>query len=287
MRSARLQALIDGKPSQSLPLTDRGFQYGDGLFETIAVQDGKPLLWERHMQRLQAGCIKLLLPAPDPELLWQEARALIPPQASGTLKLIYTAGSSARGYGRPHTVRPRRMLWLSPPTEHPVAHWLRGINIGYCSLRLQPQGIFVGLKHLNRLEQVLARREVDGRALDEGLLLNQASEVIEAVACNVFAVLDGTLVTPPLVEEGIHGVMRDHILEIAQAQALIVEQQTLTPQQLAAADEIFLTNSLIGLWPVRLLEGRSYDTGPVGRRLLRELIDTNVFLVPAGLREDA
>lgn len=287
MPSVGLQALIDGQPAQSVPLTDRGFQYGDGLFETIAVVDGLPLLWERHMQRLLSSCVRLQLPAPDPALLLEEALSLSQGVACGVLKLVYTSGSATRGYGRPETLLPRRILWLHPAPAYPLTHWQEGVVIGYCALRMQPQGVFAGLKHLSRLEQVLARREVDGRGLEEGLLLDPSGQVVEAVACNVFAVFGDLLVTPPLVEAGVRGVMREHILAIADSNGLPVAQQPLEPRQLAVADEIFLTNSLIGLWPVQLLEGHRYGPGPIGSGLLQTLIETNAFLVPAGLKNDA
>ncbi len=286
MPSADPTALIDGRPAAVVPLTDRGLQYGDGLFETIAVLDGEPLLWERHMQRLAAGCARLLLPAPDPAILLEEARSLSADTASGVLKLIYTAGSSQRGYARPQLLQPRRILVLSPPPDHPWRYWREGVDIGYCSLRLQPQGMFAGLKHLARLEQVLARREVDGRGLVEGLLLDRDGCVVEAVACNVFAVCDGMLLTPPLDDAGVRGVMRDYVLELAQELGIPVAQRPLMPGQLAAAEEIFLTNSLIGLWPVRTLEGRHYGRGPVAARLLARLIAAKAFLIPAGLNND-
>lgn len=287
MPSVDLRALIDGQPGQSLPLTDRGFQYGDGLFETIAVKDGLPLLWGRHMQRLQESSARLLLPPPDPALLLQEATQLLQKVGNGVLKLVYTAGCAARGYGRPQLLEPRRILWFTPAPVYPLSHWREGVDIGYCALRLQPQGIFAGLKHLNRLEQVLARREVDGRGLDEGLLLDQNGQVVEAVASNLFAVFDGTLVTPPLVEAGVRGVMREQILELAQEVELPVEQRALEPKQLALADEIFLSNSLIGLWPVRTLEGRHYGPGALARLLLRRLAQTNAFVAPVGLNNYA
>jgi 4-amino-4-deoxychorismate lyase len=275
--------LINGRRRRLLPPTDRGLQYGDGLFETIAVRNGLPLLWERHLARLQRGSERLMLPPPDPAQLQAEARQLLGGLSRGVLKLIYTAGESQRGYARPAQPRPTRILIASPAPEYPGSRWQQGIDIGYCAIRLMPQGPFGGLKHLGRLEQVLARREVDGRGLAEGLLLNAAGEVIEATASNVFAVIDGRLLTPPITGAGVRGVMRDHILELARALAIPVAERPLDPVALDGAEELFLTNSLIGLWPVRSLEGRRYECGAVGRRLLRSLVESAACLAPSGV----
>lgn len=277
------QALVDGRRQDSLSLADRGFQYGDGLFETIAVLGGRPALWERHMQRLLLGCQRLLLPLPDTATLLDEALSLTAGQARAVLKLVYTAGVGGRGYPRPEPVKPSRILWCVSAPSYPAAHWRDGIDAGYCALRLMPQGVFAGVKHLGRLEQVLARRELDGRALTEGLMLDQAGRVVEGVASNVFAVFDNVLATPPITDCGIRGVMREHLVDLAAVLGIKVEERPLDPSMLDEADEIFLTNSLIGLWPIRLLEGRSYVRGPIGRYLLQTLIESGVCLAPSNV----
>lgn len=273
-------ALVNGRHQQALNLTDRSIHYGDGLFETIAVLDGQPALWDAHMRRLHSGCERLLLPPPDLLQLLEEATKLTAGQSRAVLKLIYSAGDSARGYSRTDPVEPARILLRLPAPEHPNAYWSAGVTVGYCAQRLMPQGALAGIKHLNRLEQVVARRELDGRRLVEGLMLDQDGYVIEGVASNLFAVFDGLMLTPPIVETGVRGIMRDHIVELAGRIGIRVEERSLTPMMLDEADELLLTNSLIGLWPIASLEGRHYPPGAVGRSILQVLQKAKSCLAP-------
>lgn len=287
MSSAAPGVLINGKPRRRLPVTDRGLQYGDGLFETIAIVKGRPALWDQHIRRLQLGCERLLLPLPDRDQLAHEALSLTEGVDRGVLKITYTAGEGQRGYSRPDPLRPIRILQCLQAPAFPDDFWHSGIDIGYCALRLTGQGPICGIKHLGRIEQVLARREVDGRGLSEGLMLTESGEVVEGTATNLFAVKDGRLLTPPIVTAGVRGVMRDYMLELAVAAGVEVEERALDPLALDAADELFLTNSLIGLWPVRSLERRRYSCGPVGRRLLSTLATKGVCLCPSDVDFDA
>lgn len=275
-----IEALVDGQRQQSLTLADRGLHYGDGLFETVAVVAGRPALWQRHIDRLLWGCERLLLPPPDLALLHEEALSLAAGHTRAVLKIIYTAGSGRRGYARPDPLSPRRILLRLPAPAFPTAYWRDGVDAGYCALRLTPQGPLAGIKHLGRIEQVLARREVDGRGLVEGLMLNQAGEVVEGVASNLFAVFDGQLLTPPITDCGVRGVMRDHVMALAEDAGLAVAERALDPVMLDEADELFLSNSLIGLWPIRNLEGRHRHPGPVVRRLQRMLTGSGSCLAP-------
>lgn len=275
-----IDALVNGLSRRSLSLADRSVHYGDGLFETIAIVDGQPALWNEHMQRLSKGCEQLLLPPPDPAQLLEEAMELVAGQSRAVLKIIYSAGESARGYSRPDSPTPSRILLRMPVPGYPEDNWRSGVASGYCALRLMPQGPFAGIKHLNRLEQVLARRELDGRRLAEGLMMDQEGHVVEGVASNLFAVFGDRVLTPPIIESGVRGVMRDHVLELAGALDIRVEEQLLTPLMLDEADEIFLTNSVIGLWPIASLEGRRYLPGPVSRHILQVLLETKSCLAP-------
>jgi 4-amino-4-deoxychorismate lyase len=252
-------ALIDGVPADAIPVADRGLQYGDGLFETIAVVNGDPCLWGRHLARLRAGCARLAIPPPPDDQLTTEALRLTRGIDRAVLKVIVTRGDGGRGYRPAVTPKPRRILGLGPWPSHPDAWATQGVRVRYCRTRLSHQPLLAGLKHLNRLEQVLARAEWDDPAVPEGLMLDSDGLVVEGTQSNVFAVAGGRLLTPLLDQCGVAGVVRDLVLAQARALGLAVVEAALEPALIEAADALFLTSSLIGIWPVRELAGVSFD----------------------------
>jgi 4-amino-4-deoxychorismate lyase len=266
-RSPSPVALIDGVPADTIPVADRGLHYGDGLFETIAVVDGSPCLWERHLSRLRAGCARLAFPPPDEDRLATEARGLARGVERGVLKLILTRGEGGRGYRPPSPVRPRRILRMSPWPAHPADWESHGVRVRYCATRLGHQPLLAGLKHLNRLEQVIARAEWTDSDIAEGLMLDLGGQVVEGTQTNLFALVEGRLVTPPLDRCGVAGVVRALVLELAPAVGLPVAEEPQEPDRLATADALFLTSSLIGLWPVRQLGGVAFDPSRVPAEL--------------------
>jgi 4-amino-4-deoxychorismate lyase len=259
--------LIDGAPSTTVPAIDRGLQYGDGLFETIAVVAGAPCLWNRHLARLRAGCARLAIPPPAEEQLVEDVRRLTRGVDRAVLKLIVTRGDGGRGYRPPAAPRPRRIVGLSPWPDHPGAWASAGVRVRYCATRLGHQPRLAGLKHLNRLEQVLARAEWDEPDIAEGLMLDLEGRVVEGTQANLFVWRDGRLLTPALDQCGVAGVVRGLTIDTARRLGIAVVEAGVTPGDLAQADAVFLTSSLAGLWPVRELAGRPLDP----ERLPREL----------------
>lgn len=265
---------VDGQPADHLPLSDRGLAYGDGLFETIAVRNGRMALLERHLARAAEGCQRLRI-ALDSDLLQRELQAFAAELGEGVLKLILTRGDGLRGYAAPQQP-PRRILLGNPPSAWPAAHREQGVRLFPCQTRLAHQPLLAGLKHLNRLEQVLARSEWQTADCAEGLMRDQAGNVIEGVFSNLFIVQDQRLLTPALDLCGVAGVMRGEILQRATAAGIDCRIQTLSLEQLLAADEVFLCNSLYGIWPVVALEARYWQPGPLTRRLqgcIADLLD--------------
>ena len=260
---------IDGVASDHLPADDRGLQFGDGLFETIAVVDHQPRLLERHLARLHRDAEAMGLPAPDSLLIGDEARALAAQGAGcGVLKIIWTAGSGGRGYARPATPQPRRLLSLHSAPTHSVCHWQDGVSATLCHTRLGHQPALAGIKHLNRLEQVLARCEWATAGAQEGIMLDQEGLVVEGSMSNLFAVRDGAVITPPLNAAGIAGVMREAIISRLAEPGQAVVQEPLSLEGLASSDEVFLCNSVNGVWPVRELQGHGrWAVGPLTRSL--------------------
>jgi 4-amino-4-deoxychorismate lyase len=266
---------IDGRPADSLPVTDRGLAYGDGVFETIAVVSGRPVLLDRHLQRLASGCNRLAI-AQDPTLIHQELLAFAALLGDGVMKLIVTRGDSLRGYAPAPQAQPRRILQGSPAAAYPPAHAEQGVQLFECLTRLAEQPLLAGLKHLNRLEQVLARSEWQDSAFAEGLMRDTSGRLIEGVYSNLFLVKRGVLLTPDLSRCGVAGVMRAELLAQAQTLGIATEVRDLHMADLEQADEVFLCNSVYGVWPVRSFARLNWSSGPLTRKLqgiARALLD--------------
>jgi len=259
--------LIDGKDTDLIAADDRGLLYGDGLFETIAVRDGVPQLWSPHMMRLDRDCARLGITPPAQELLQSEAQALCAASGRAVLKIIITRGSGGRGYRPSSQNIPRRILSLHPWPDYPAQFWQQGVVVRLCDTRLGENPRLAGIKHLNRLEQVLARAEWDDAAIAEGLMLDSDDNLIEGTMSNVFLVRDGRLQTPALERCGVAGVMRGHVAAQAAQAGIPCEVLRLGVDDVQAADEVFVCNSVIGIWPVRRFLAREFVPGPLTRRL--------------------
>lgn len=259
--------LVNGHATEQISVHDRGLQYGDGVFETLAVRDGRPLLWERHMERLARGCERLAIPIPDRVQLRTEALSVCGETPRAVLKIIITRGSGARSYRVIQPLSATRILSLYPWPDAIDSCAAEGVAVRVCSTRLSDNIQLAGIKHLNRLEQVLARNEWDGAEIAEGLMLDRAGRVIEGTMSNLFIVQENELATPDLSAAGVAGIMRGLILELAAEMAIRVQVKLLTLEDVMAAREIFLCNSIIGLWPVRRLGEVAYPIGAVTRHL--------------------
>lgn len=259
-------AWIDGQPASTIGLADRGLAYGDGLFETMRVEQGRVAWLEQHMQRLQDGCRRLRIPL-DAGLLTEEIRAFATELQQGVCKLVLTRGDGQRGYALPQPATPRRILQGAPLPQWPAVHAQQGVHLYPCQTRLAIQPLLAGLKHLNRLEQVMARAEWQDAAYAEGMMLDTAGRIIEGVFSNLFFVRDGILLTPDLSGSGVAGIMRGRLLQLAGQLGLAVQEVDLYPEQLDRMSEVFTCNSLYGIWPVLGYAGYRWPAGPVTRRL--------------------
>ena len=255
--------LINGVPGDQVSIHDRGLQYGDGVFRTLRIHNGHPLHWPRHYHKLQQDCAALRLPCPEAGLLLDELQHLAVQQPDAAAKIIITRGKGVRGYAPPEHPVPTRIVSLAPPPSYPADYYMQGIRLHVCDLRLAHQPRLAGIKHLNRLENVLATAEWGDAGAAEGLLLDVAGNVIEGTRCNLFMVLGGELVTPDLSNCGVAGVQRERVMEWAAANGVPCRVGQFGLAELRAADEAFLVNSIIGLWPVRELQGRSWSMHPV------------------------
>jgi 4-amino-4-deoxychorismate lyase len=266
--------LVNGRESDVLPVTDRGLQYGDGLFETIAVMHGRPRHWMRHLHRLVEGCRRLELPVPDADQLQAELQRVSGDHPQRVVKILITRGTGLRGYRHPHSTSATRIVQAHPWPAWPEAAWKQGVAVRWCQTRLARQPRLAGLKHLNRLEQILARAEwQDDYA--EGLMCDSEGLVIEGTMSNLFLVTEGTLATPDLSQSGVAGVMRAVILDLAERLDMRCQIRPVTTAMVEAADALFLTNSLIGLWPVARLEAKTYEVAGKITQTLQTALHTS------------
>ncbi|MCG2633758.1 MAG: aminodeoxychorismate lyase [Gammaproteobacteria bacterium] len=265
--------------SQGVPVTDRGFQFGDGLFETLAVKQGMPRLWPAHRRRIEQGLRQLRLslkqidwPALE-ETMFAEAAA----QGEGSLKLVVTAGDSARGYARTAGAL-RWVVIRGEVAARPAEWWRNGVQLHLCETRLGSNSALAGIKHLNRLEQVLARAEWNDQTIADGLMMDSHGHPVCCTMANLFVVNGNQVSTPGLATCGVRGVMRGQILMHAELLGMTATEEQIQLEQVITADEVFVTNSLIGLWPVCRIGDRPVSVGPVTQILL-ELVATDA-LVP-------
>ena len=249
-------SLVDGQPSDAVGLGERGLQFGDGLFETLPIVNGRPCHWAAHMRRLERGCDQLRLPRPNVRLLLDDARTLVGSRTDGVLKIYWTAGDSRRGYARPQPVSPRRILQIFDRSISPADRMWR---VTWCLHRMGESRELAGIKHLNRFDQVIARDELRDTPCDEGLLRGQDDRVISGSMTNLFVQLGDRLLTPKLDRSGIRGVVRDLVLQCGLETGSPVVESTVSSQDLLDADAVYLSNSLVGIVDVGSIDQKRFD----------------------------
>jgi 4-amino-4-deoxychorismate lyase len=250
---------ITGCSDDRVDPRDRGLAYGDGLFETMRWHDGRIPLLDRHLQRLRLGAQRLALALPELGDIAGIVGPTLDRVSDAVVKLVVTRGVGRRGYASPDTPQPTAFLLVdSFAPRRPMDP--RGLTLHWCETRLAIQPLLAGIKHINRLEQVLARAEWAGSVIDEGLMCDPSDHVVCAVSNNVFAVLDGCLVTPAIDHAGVAGVARAVLMD-----ALDVIVRQVSRAEFASATEVFLCNAVHGAWPVIRLGGRALDPGPMAR----------------------
>lgn len=272
-----LRARVDGQVSNAIPVDDRGLQFGDGVFETIAIYRGQPLLLDAHLARMADGCRRLGFEPPPPGPVERDLAGLCAGSERAIAKLIVTRGSGPRGYRAGADIRPRTVLTLHDWSRCGVQR-RTGLVAGICRLRLGRQPQLAGIKHLNRLEQVLARAQW-GRDWQEGLLLDEQDRVVSGTQSNIFFLLDNSLITPPVRDNGIAGIMRATVIRCARDLEIPCREHVVTADELPVIKQAFMTNCIMGVAPVRQLDGRALDIGPEIRRL-QTCLDEKNFVVP-------
>jgi len=250
---------------------DRGLHYGDGLFETIAIHSGIAQLLNEHITRLSESCLRLKIEGVDFLKIQKEIEQQAKITDEGVLKLIVTRGSGGRGYSTPDIVNASYMILQYPLPNYNRKFWNKGVAIKKCELVLANQPLLAGMKHLNRLENVMAKMEIENSEYQEGILCDSTQNIIEATSSNVFIVLNNNVFTPKLDKCGVSGVMRDEVIKKLHENRINIEVLNIPFEDILNADEIFLTNSVIGIWPVAKFNERMYSNFPIARMLMTSL----------------
>ena len=271
MTSESPKTLINGASCNSLAVSDRGLSYGHGVFETIRVSQARPVLWEQHMARMLQSCARIgIKVAKDlSHLLSNDVRSLCGSNSDGVIKIIITAGTGGRGYSTPEITDTQRIVTLFPMPDYPTGNTEHGVKVITCDYRLSHNSRLAGIKHLNRLDQVMARSEWQDPEIAEGIVLDCENNVVEGTMSNLFAIKDGVLLTPSLERAGVKGIMRDFVVETALSMGLETREVSLGLDELKKADELFVTNSVIGLWPIRQWDKQRYCKGVTTAELQR------------------
>ncbi len=272
--------ISNGQIIDSIPVDDRSAQYGDGLFETVAIRGRKPRFWDDHMARLQMGCEKLGIEPPSVAAVRADADAAIHSMESAadfaTLKIIVSAGSGPRGYGRRPGTRPTIRVGIFPGQPLPVSHYQEGVEVRICATRLAIQPQLAGIKSLNRLEQVLGRSEWDDETVFEGLMLDTDTRLICGTMSNVFITTQAVLITPAITRCGVSGIMRQQVIGWLEDAGIACDVRDFEIDELRMTDEVFLSNSQFGILPVRRCREFHWSVGPITRQVMALATDHGV-----------
>lgn len=263
--------LVNGAVSESVAAIDRGLAYGDGVFRTLALRGGRPRAWSDHYRKLEHDCRALAIPCPAEAQLRAELAMVAEHEPDCAVKIVMTRGAGRRGYALPSPAAPTRIVMSFPLPHYPTELTHSGVKVWLCSLRLGFQPALAGVKHLNRLENVLARAEWDDPDVPEGLLLDGEDHAIGGTMTNLFIVEEGALVTPDLSRCGVAGVTRDRVLAHAADRGIACRIDQIGVDRVLRADEAFLVNSLIGVWQIRELGGKAWAPGPLAASVRRWL----------------
>ncbi|MBL1320914.1 MAG: aminodeoxychorismate lyase [Methylophaga sp.] len=269
--------LVNGKADNRISISDRAIQYGDGLFETIAYRNGQLEFVDTHLMRLAVGCKRLAIPFRQLKQLKEELSIVLTELAEhdAVIKIIISRGSGGRGYLADPSVEPTRIISTYPLPTYPANYQEIGVTARICQQRLSENTSLAGIKHLNRLEQVLARTEWHDPEISEGIMLDQHENVIEGTMSNLFIVKAGELFTAELNKSGVAGIIRAEILDITADNNIPCTETIISKSTLADADEVFVCNSIIGIWPVTCIyNGKINYNYPVGKitRQLQNLL---------------
>lgn len=266
---------VNGTATDQINIADRGLGYGDGVFETIEVIGGYPQRLPQHLSRLAYGLARLGFPDQVASQVESDL-AQLPLCGDQTVKVIVTRGEGLRGYAPPQTVSATRIITVAERALN-TAKMEKGVVARVCDYRLPLNPALAQLKHLNRLDQVMARAEWQDPNISEGVMLDAEGFVVEGTMSNLFWYdpEKGEVQTPLIDRCGVKGVMRDHLIGLLKRESISVVEGRFLPSVLMQANDLFMCNSLIGLWPIVTLDNKHYDVGPI-TRLLQSILQREI-----------
>ena len=255
--------LINGAKQSKISIFNRNTQFGDGLFETCVVENKKILFWVNHFARLNRGCEQLKISKVD-ESVWlsdvKKALSLCSYDRC-VVKLILSRGESLRGYGFKDDIKPVRAVIVSELQKTTPNN---SFCLEYCQSGYDSNPKLAGIKHCNRLEEVLARA---GLKSDEGIMLDENHNVISVTQGNIYAILGNKLITPKLDKCGVEGTRRAVILDLTKHLGIKVKVDTLSVKKLGQADEVFISNSIIGIQSISQIGDISFGESPITKKI--------------------
>jgi len=253
--------LVNGIESDVISLHDRGWNYGDGAFRTLLLRNGRPHCWPRHYTKLRDDCVRLGIACPPSELFEQDFNFIAERHPDRTIRVVVTRGDMARGYAASLDIQPTRVVVAGAVPAYPAEYHDHGVRAHLCRTTFAIQPLLAGIKHLNRLENVLARSEWSDPGIAEGIVCDTEGNVVSGTMSNLFAAFGAELLTPDVSRSGVAGVQRARVLEFSKSRGIMAKTGVFGIVQLLTADEIFVVNSLIGAWQITSFEGKSWRSG--------------------------
>jgi len=260
--------LINGEEQDKISIFSRNMQYGDGLFETCVAMDNQILFWPRHFSRLEIGCEKLNINKID-EGVWlsdiKKAFALSL-KKNCIVKLILSRGNSLRGYGYKDDIKPVRIVIISEMHQSLIN---KEFSLEYSTSGYHSNPQLAGIKHCNRLEQILARSNL---SCNEAIMLDEKENVISVTQGNIYFIFGNKLLTPKLDRCGVVGSRRSLILELARSLKMDALESNISINQAQQADEVFISNSVIGIQPVHAIESHKLGQNPLTEKIQKAFL---------------
>ncbi|MCG7531529.1 aminodeoxychorismate lyase [Psychrobium sp. MM17-31] len=262
---------VNGVATDVISASDRGFSYGDGIFTTIKVTNGVCHLLPDHLMRLQRGISALAIAQIDFDALLNQLCDVAKMLAQGVIKVVISRGVGQRGYSSVGCDSPTVVVSTSPLPSCYQAWQRDGIALGVSTVALGLNPLTAGIKHLNRLEQVLVKQQIDDNGWTDAVVLDCQACVIETNMANLFWRNGDKVYTPNLDFSGVKGLMRAQVKSALAAWAIEVVEDRFKLSSLTDADEIFITNCLMDVVPVVAIETKSYAIGSLTKRLIAHI----------------